>query len=87
MVPPGRVLRQLDLGFHSMMADMMFIRANLYYGKHILTDEQLPWLDNFNDVLLDLDPDFKKAYFWAAMVTGSIPDSEVSVRLNGSYSE
>ena len=69
LVPPGQVLRQLDLGWHSMAADLLFIRANLYYGHHILSDEQLPWLSSFIDILIELDPDFKKAYLWGAMVT------------------
>ncbi|NMB76963.1 MAG: hypothetical protein GYA21_17770 [Myxococcales bacterium] len=69
MVPPGEVLRQLDLGHHSLMADLLFIRANLYYGQHILSDEEFPWLEHLIEVMLRLDPDFKKAYLWAAMVT------------------
>jgi hypothetical protein len=69
MVPPGEVLRRIDLGYHSLAADLLFIRANLYYGQHILTDEQLPWMSHYIDILLELDPDFKKAYLWGAMVT------------------
>jgi tetratricopeptide (TPR) repeat protein len=69
MVPPGEVLKRLDLGHHSLMADLLFIRANLYYGQHILTDEEFPWLQHLIEVMLSLDPDFKKAYLWAAMVT------------------
>jgi hypothetical protein len=69
LVPPGRVLRQLDLGYHSLAGDLLFIKANLYYGTHLLTDEQVPWLNNFIDVLLEVDPDFKAAYFWAALST------------------
>jgi len=67
-LPPGRVLRQMDLGWHTLAADLLFIRANIYYGQHILTDEQLPWLDAFIESLLELDPDFKAAYLWAALV-------------------
>ena len=69
MLPPGKVIRQWDLGYHSVMADLLFIRANLYYGQHILTDEQMPWMAHFIGILLDLDPHFKKAYLWGAMVT------------------
>ena len=68
LLPPGKVLRQLDLGHHALAADLLFIRANLYYGHHILTDEQLPWLSDFIDVLIEIDPDFRKAYLWGAMV-------------------
>ncbi len=69
MVPPGAVLRQIDLGWHSLAADLLFIRANLYYGHHMVTDEQMPWMSDFISILLDLDPDFKKVYLWGAMVT------------------
>lgn len=69
LVPPGRVIRQADLGHHNLAADLLFIRANLYYGHHILGDEQLPWLSDFIDILLEVDPHFKAAYIWGAMVT------------------
>lgn len=68
LVPPGKVIRQLDLGHHALAADLLFVRANLYYGQHILTDENLPWLSDFIDILMELDPDFKKVYLWGAMV-------------------
>jgi tetratricopeptide (TPR) repeat protein len=69
LLPPGKVLGALDLGYHSLAADLLFIRANIYYGRHILTDERLPWLNDFTDTLISLDPDFKKAYLWGAMVS------------------
>jgi len=69
MLPPGRVLRQIDLGYHSLAADLLFIRANVYYGHHLFTDEQMPWMANFIDILMELDPDFKKTYMWGALVT------------------
>jgi tetratricopeptide (TPR) repeat protein len=69
LTPSGKMLRRLDLGWHSLVADLLFIRANLYYGHHILSDERLPWLASFIDALIELDPDFRKAYLWGAMVT------------------
>jgi len=69
LLPPARVLKKIDLGYHALAADLLFIRANLYYGKHLLSDEQLPWLDSFVDNLLELDPDFKGAYLWSATTT------------------
>ncbi len=68
-LPPGEVLRQLDLGYHTLMADLLFIRGNLYYGTHIMTDESFPWMENFIDMVLELDPDFKRIYLWGALVT------------------
>jgi tetratricopeptide (TPR) repeat protein len=69
LLPPGEVIRSLDLGHHTLAADLLFIRANLYYGQHILTDQELPWLSSFIDTLLRVDPRFGKAYIWGAMVT------------------
>lgn len=69
LLPPGKVLRQLDLGHHALAADLLFIRANLYYGKHIFSDQELPWFADFMDILLSVDPQFKKAYLWGAMAT------------------
>ncbi len=69
LLPPGAVIRQIDLGHHSLAADLLFIRANLYYGHHMHTDEQTPWLGDFIDSLLVVDPNFKKTYLWGAMVT------------------
>ena len=84
LLPPGTVIRHIDLGYHGLAADLLFIRANLYYGHHMHTDEQTPWLADFIDSLLVVDPDFKKSYLWGAMVTlyfqrqvDSIPRSRI----------
>ena len=69
LVPSGEVLRDMSLGYRTLAADLLFIRANLYYGRHIVGDEHMPWLSRFIDVLTTVDPHFKAAYFWGAMVT------------------
>ena len=69
LLPPGKVIRRLDLGHHALAADLLFIRTNLYYGHHILGDQQVPWLTDFIDILLQVDPYNKKAYLWGAMAT------------------
>ena len=83
LLPPGEVIRQLDLGHHALAADLLFIRTNLYYGQHILSDQELPWFADFMDILLSVDPQFKKAYLWGALVTlfpkRSMPDTPVDL--------
>jgi tetratricopeptide (TPR) repeat protein len=69
LLPPARVIRQVDLGHHTLAADLLFIRTNLYYGHHIFSDEQVPWLADFLQVLLQVDPYYKKPYLWGAMAT------------------
>jgi len=69
LLPPAGVIRQLDLGYHSLAADLLFIRTNLYYGHHIFSDEQVPWLADFLKVLIEVDPYYAKPYLWGAMAT------------------
>lgn len=68
LLPPADTLRVMDLGHHEVFADLLFIRANLYYGEHILTDERLPWLRDYVSTIIRLDPDFRQTYLWGAMV-------------------
>lgn len=68
-LPPGEVLRKMVLGYHSLAADLLFIRANIYWGEHMTTDEQIPWISSFIDILMELDPDFKAVYFWGDLAT------------------
>ncbi len=69
LLPPGRILRQIDLGYHSLMADMLFIKTNIYYGEKMYGDQETPWLPGFIQSLIEIDPDFKTSYLWGALVT------------------
>jgi tetratricopeptide (TPR) repeat protein len=69
LMPPARVLRMVDLGYHSLLADLLFIRTNLYYGEKILADIPSPWLKTFIENLIEMDPGFKKSYLWGALAT------------------
>jgi tetratricopeptide (TPR) repeat protein len=69
LLPPGRILRQIDLGYHSLMADLLFIKANVYYGERMYGDQETPWLPGFIKSLIEIDPDFKTSYLWGALVT------------------
>ncbi len=69
LLPPGRILRQIDLGYHSLMADLLFIKANVYYGEKMYGDQETPWLPGFIKSLIEIDPDFKASYLWGALVT------------------
>jgi tetratricopeptide (TPR) repeat protein len=69
LLPPGQVLRQIDLGYHSLTADLLFIKANLYYGEKMYADQETPWLSGFISSLIEVDPDFKNTYLWGALVT------------------
>jgi tetratricopeptide (TPR) repeat protein len=51
------------------MADVLFIKANVYYGEKMYGDQETPWLPGFIQSLIEIDPDFKTSYLWGALVT------------------
>jgi hypothetical protein len=69
MLPPGDVIRQIDLGYHTLAASLLFIRANIYYGHQMANYLETHWLQDFVRILIELDPDFRKIYMWGAMAT------------------
>jgi len=67
-LPPVPVLRALGLGRNTFVADVVFLRAISYFAVHFVGDREFRWLDSLVDAVLELDPEFRKAYAWAATV-------------------
>ena len=67
-LPPNAVLKFMALGHHTFMADMLFVRANLYFGVHLFSDRTFPWLDRYVEAIIAMDPDNPKIYEWASQV-------------------
>lgn len=83
-LPPGPVLRMVALGQQSFLADLVYLRAGQYFVHHLITDSQLPWLDNYLDAIWDLDANCKSSYRWGSQVVkfGQNIDRSVSIRAN-----
>ncbi|HFE52171.1 MAG TPA: hypothetical protein ENK07_01940, partial [Bacteroidetes bacterium] len=43
-LPPGRVLRVLSLGYRSVLADLLWMKTVIYFGKRTL-DEDNPYVE------------------------------------------
>ena len=62
VLPRARVLRPLLLGFHSLAADLYWLRTIQYFGAHMQTDGEVPHLYGLVDLVTTLDPRFVEAY-------------------------
>jgi len=64
--PDARRLEPLCFEYTGVAADLAWIQVLLYYGRHIVGDQEFPWLDRMIETALDLDPRFTGAYRWAS---------------------
>lgn len=64
-VPDRRVLSALFLGYDQAAADVLWIRTTEYFGRHFVSDRRYQWLEHFVDLILELDPGFRRVYHWA----------------------
>jgi len=70
-VPQTDKIKPFLLGFHTVLADYLWIRTTLYFGGHLLTDKQYPWLIHMVDLVTRLNPRCYPAYEFAGLM---IPD-------------
>src|SRR2546430_13767611 len=75
-LPRPAALHALSLGHHELVADLVFVRAVIYYGGELAAIATRPalragahgdyrWLENYLDTILKLDPHLKTPYRWA----------------------
>lgn len=79
-LPPTPVLRTLAFGRTTFMADLVWLRSISYFAIHFTGDKDFRWLEPLTEAVLDLDPEFRKAYEWAAtavMYGGTIDNTSV----------
>jgi len=68
-LPPTPVLHTLALGRHTFMADLVWLRAISYFAVEFTGNKDFRWLVPLTEAVLELDPDFRRVYQWAATVT------------------
>jgi hypothetical protein len=66
--PSGKFLKEASLGHEMTVADMAWVRAIQYYGRHRQTDQDYSMAAHIFDVVTTLDPKFKNAYVFGALV-------------------
>lgn len=67
-VPEARHLKPLALGWHNVLADVLWFRTISYFGDHYETDRVYPWLARMCDLVTDLDPRAQHVYRFAGLI-------------------
>jgi len=74
-LPSGRHTKALTLGFSNLVADVLWVRAVSYFGGHILTDGNYPWLNRILLQVTTLDPPFIYPYLFGGMALALKPET------------
>jgi hypothetical protein len=74
-LPSGRHTKALTLGFSNLAADALWVRAVSYFGGHMLTQTEYPWLNSILVQVTTLDPPFQFPYFFGGMALALKPES------------
>ncbi|MGA1844479.1 MAG: tetratricopeptide repeat protein [bacterium] len=85
-LPTGRFLKPLCLGFDSLAADLLWIKAIGYFGGHYLTDRSYTWLYHILDLVTTLDPHFRYPYEFGGIILaleGGNPDQSTALMEKG----
>ena len=78
-LPPPQWLEVMSLGHRRALADLIWLRALIYFGDEFANRGAVKHVFNYGDSMLALDPDFKRVYYWVGMAgvytpTGSSPE-------------
>ena len=79
LAPPG-MLKAMSMGYPHLLADLIWVKALVYFGTHFTGDRKYTWLQSYVDTILALDPDYRNVYRWAGTVImygGSITREKV----------
>ena len=67
-LPSGPYVKTAVLGYDELAADILWIKAILYFGKHAGTDRDFKWLYNMLDIVTTLDPQYEITYYFGGIV-------------------
>lgn len=67
-LPSGKFLKPASLGYQNLLASMFWVKTVGYFGSHVLTDRQYPYLYQLVDVVTTLDPLFEYPYEFGGIV-------------------
>lgn len=66
-LPPTEWLVTMSLGYREALADLIWLRALVYFGDEIVHRGDVEHVFNYGDAIATLDPDFKRVYAWVGM--------------------
>ena len=62
ILPDGKVLRVMSLGFDRLLSDLYWLRTTSYIGDERSADARYPAAARLGELVTDIDPYFKTAY-------------------------
>ena len=65
-LPPTSWLKPLSLGFHDALADLIWMRALVYFGDEIMHHGTVAHAFDYTEAMIELAPDMRPAYSWIA---------------------
>jgi len=78
-LPPPQWLQVMSLGHRRALADLIWLRALIYFGDEFENKGAVKHVFNYGESMLALDPDFRRVYRWVGVAgvytpTGSPPE-------------
>jgi hypothetical protein len=68
-LPRSSALKALSLGHNELAADLVVLRALVYFGAEMSVKGDFKWLENYLQTAVDLDPEWRAPYKWAGVAT------------------
>lgn len=66
-LPPPEWLQVMSLGHRPALADLIWLRALIYFGDEFLHRGAVKHVFNYGESMLALDPDFRRVYRWIGL--------------------
>jgi hypothetical protein len=66
-LPPPNWLQVMSLGYRRALADLIWLRALIYFGDEFENRGAVKHVFNYGDSMLALDPDFRRVYGWVGV--------------------
>ncbi len=63
-LPPPEWLQVMSLGHRQALADLIWLRALIYFGDELANQGAVKHVFNYGESMLALDPDFRRVYSW-----------------------
>jgi len=72
-LPPPPWLLVMSLGHRRALADLIWLRALIYFGDEFANRGAVRHVFNYGESMLALDPDFRRVYRWVGMASVYTP--------------
>ena len=80
-LPSSDHIKPFLLGFESSFANYLWIKTELYFGGHLITDRDYPWLIKMLDIITRLNPHFYPAYEFAGLLVPDLCNDPQAARI------